>query len=282
MTPADKLLAAEARGSFAREVARPGGEIDLARAALFAGQEEEPRACDVGRCLALLEEMGAAARDRTGASAAPVEALNEYLFGELGFAGNESDYYDPRNSMLHRVLGRRTGIPITLSLVYMEVGRRAGLAVEGVGLPGHFIVRARAGGQEPVLVDPFNGRIVDREECQRRVDFIYGGEMTLSDEHLRPLGARPILVRLLNNLKSIYTQAQLFRRALSVVERILLVTPNDLGERRDRGLLLAQVGRLPEAIDEIQSYLNLATHAPDADEVREQLKKLRTRHSMLN
>ncbi|HEX8558661.1 MAG TPA: transglutaminase-like domain-containing protein [Pyrinomonadaceae bacterium] len=284
MTPADKLAADEARRRFAAEVSRPEAEIDLGRAALLIGAEEEPRRSDVERCLARLDEMGEQARARMAAAGGSrVEALNRYLFGELGFAGNEADYYDPRNSMLHQVLGRRAGIPITLSVVYVEVGLRAGLRVEGVGLPGHFVVRAYEDeGGEGVLVDPFNGRTTDRDECQSRLDLIYEGRLALSDEHLRAVGARGVLARMLGNLKAVYVRAQLIRRALAAVERLLLLAPRDLEERRDRGVLLAQLGRLAEAVADTQTYLDLAPHAPDADAVREQLKKMQTRLAMLN
>jgi regulator of sirC expression with transglutaminase-like and TPR domain len=284
MTPADKLAAAEARRQFAEEVSRPEGEIDLGRAALLVGAEEEPRRAEVARCLARLDEMGEEARaraDRWGGSR--IEALNQYLFDEQGFVGNETDYYDPRNSMFHQVLGRRTGIPITLSVVYIEVGRRAGLHVEGVGLPGHFIVRAREReGWEGVLVDPFNRRMTDREECQSRLDVIYDGQLTLSDEHLQAVGARGILTRMLGNLKAVYVQSRLYRRALAAVERALLLAPADLDERRDRGMLLAQLERLAEAVAETQLYLNLSPDAPDADAVREQLKRMQARQAMLS
>lgn len=283
MTPADKLAAAEARRRFAEEVRKAEGEIDLARAALLIAAEEEPGRCDVEGSLRLLESFGAEARARVAAGAAgPVESLNQYLFGELGFGGNEGDYYDPRNSLLHQVLERRTGIPITLSIVYMEVGRRAGLSVEGVGLPGHFVVRAGPPGGEMTLVDPFNGKSTDADECQQRLDLIYGGQVTLGEEHLRPVGVRAILARVLGNLKAVYAQAQLFHNALAAVERILLLSPHDLGERRDRGALLGQLNRLPEAIAETQSYLTLRPDAPDADNVREQLQKLRARLAALN
>jgi regulator of sirC expression with transglutaminase-like and TPR domain len=284
MTPADKLAAAEVRRRFAAEVSRPEGEVDLARAALLLGAEEEPRRVDVGRCLARLDEMGEEARARAvRRGGSRVEALNQYLFEELGFVGNESDYYDPRNSMLQQVLGRRKGIPITLSVVYMEVGRRAGLRVEGVGLPGHFVVRAFEGeGDEGVLVDPFNRRTTDAEECQSRIDLIYDGKIELDEEHLRAVGPRSILARVLGNLKAVYVRAALFRRALAAVERLLLLAPSDLDERRDRGMLLAQLGRLPEAIADTQTYLNLSPDASDAETVREQLKKMQARQAMLN
>ncbi|MDT7806931.1 MAG: hypothetical protein QOJ70_744 [Acidobacteriota bacterium] len=283
MTPADKVRAAGARARFAEAVSRPEGEIDLGRAALLVGAEEEPHHANVQRCLARLDEMGEEARARAVAhGGSRVESLNRYLFDEQGFMGNESNYYDPRNSMLHQVLGRHKGIPITLSIIYVEVGRRAGLRVEGVGLPGHFIVRASEAEGESVLVDPFNRRTTDREECQRRLDVIYEGRLSLTEEHLRAVGARSVLARLLGNLKAVYVQAQLFRRALAAVERILLLAPHDLDERRDRGMILAQLNQMPEAIAETQSYLNLVPEAPDADAVREQLKKMRLRQAMMN
>ena len=283
MTPADKIAAAAARSRFDAEVSKPERRINLARAALLVGAEEDPAACYVNRCIAQLDEMGEEARALMSSDGGSrVEALNRYFFEEQGFAGNQSSYYDPRNSMLHRVLELRTGIPITLSIVYMEVGRRAGLSVEGVALPGHFIVRVSEEGGEDVLVDPFNAKVIDEEACQARLDVIYDGRVMLGEEHLRAAGVRAILVRVLGNLKAVYVQGQLIRRALAAVERILLLAPHDLGERRDRGMLLAQLNRLPEAIAETQSYVNLASDAPDADTVREQLKKMQNRLSLLN
>ena len=285
MTPADKVAAAEVRRRFASEASRPDAEVDLGRAALLVGAEEEPRRADVSRCLARLDEMGEGARARAARrGGSRVEALNSYLFDELGFAGNESDYYDPRNSMIHQVLARGKGIPITLSVVYIEVGRRAGLRVEGVGLPGHFVVRAfeDESDDEGVLVDPFNRRATDAEECQGRIDLIYDGRVELNDEHLRAVGARSILARILGNLKAVYVRAGLFRRALAATERLLLLAPSDLDERRDRGMLLAQLGRLHEAVVDTQTYLNLSPDAPDAAAVQEQLKKMQARQAMLN
>ena len=284
MTPFDRLAADEARGQFAAEVSRPDPALRLARAALLVGKEEEPRVCRVERCLAQLDSMGEEARARIERGAGSrVEALNQYLFEEQGFTGNVVEYYDPRNSMLHRVLERRLGIPITLSIVYMEVGLRAGVRVEAVGLPGHFIVRAyERDGAAGVLVDPFNRKVTDEEECQQRMDGIYDGAITLGPEHLSATGVRAILTRVLGNLKAVYVQAQLFRRALAAVERILLVTPHDIEERRDRGMLLAQLNRMGEAVADTQTYLNLAPNAPDADSVREQLKKMQIRLAMLN
>lgn len=281
MTPAHKFAALDARSRLARLALQPGAEIDLSEAALLVAAEEDAR-CDVARCLARLDELGEEARARIERrEATPVDALNQYLFGEQGFAGNQSEYYDPRNSLLNYVLERRRGIPITLSIVYIEVGRRAGLRVEGVNLPGHFVVRA-GDAESAVLVDPFHGKTIDEDECQQRLDIVYGGQVPLADEHLRPTSTREILVRLLRNLKAIYTQAHLYARALAVVERILLLAPHAFDERRDRGVLLAQLDHFSPAIADLQSYLSFVPNASDADEVREQLKKLQIRFAMLN
>jgi len=283
MTPADKLAAGEARRRFAAEVSKREGEIDLGLAALLVGAEEEPSACDVDACLKTLERMGREAREYVGAGGeSAVEALNHYLFEEQGFAGNRDQYYDPRNSMLHRVLERRRGLPITLSVVYMEVGRRAGVRVEGVGMPGHFIVRAEGPNGAASLVDPFEGGTVDYEDCQARLDAVYGGQVALTEEHLRAVPTRAILARILGNLKGVYAQTGLHRRALAAVERILLVAPNSRAERRDRGLLLAELGRLPEALAEVRRYLKTSPDAHDAESVREHLKKIQSRLASLN
>jgi regulator of sirC expression with transglutaminase-like and TPR domain len=283
MTPAGKLLRVEARRRLARLLAQPEASIELAHAALLVAAEERA-GLDVEHYRARLYEWGLAARERLAREedANPVVALNKFIFEELGFTGNQTDYYDPRNSLLSEVLERRTGIPITLSIVYMEIGRRAGLHVEGVGLPGHFIVSAREARGEPLLVDPFNGRIIDAEDCQERLDTIYGGQAPLTDAHLRPVSTRDILARLLRNLKGVYAQAGLYRRALSIIERILLVAPDAVEERRDRGALLAQLGRYSEAINDVRAYLKRAPNAPDAERVTEQLKQMQAQLARLN
>ena len=283
MTPAGKLLMMEARRRFALLVAQPEASIELAHAALLIAAEEKP-GLEVEHYRARLYELGLAARERIardGESNA-VGAFNKYIFEELGFAGNQGNYYDPRNSLLSDVLDRHTGIPITLSVVYMEIGRRAGLHVEGIGLPGHFIVRAEDARGESVLVDPFNGKIIDTEDCQEHLDTIYGGQAPLTDAHLRPVSTREILARLLRNLKGVYAQAGLYRRALSIIERILLVAPHDAEERRDRSALLAQLGRYSEAIVDAQIYLKSASDAPDAERVTEQLKQMQVQLARLN
>lgn len=286
MTPASKLRACEVRRAFAEEVARPDGAIRLDYAALLIGAEDEAaKVVDVGDYLSRLDSWAEVARRRLASSATPtpVEAFNRFMFEELGFVGNKSDYYDPRNSYLNEVMDRRTGIPITLSILYMAVARRAGLEVKGVGLPGHFITRVReVDSRHSTLVDPFHGKSIDRDECQDRLDEIYSGQVALRDEHLRAVTTSDILVRVLTNLKTVYARAGLYRQALAAVERILLIKPDAADELRDRGAFLAQLDRLAEAIAHTAAYLQLRPEAPDAKEILEQLKAMRRRQAVLN
>jgi regulator of sirC expression with transglutaminase-like and TPR domain len=278
------------RRAFTEEVAKPDESIRLAYAALLVGAEDLAHEhFDIDAYLLRLEDWAAQARTRLADSPSTerpqmaVEIFNHFMFEELALSGNQLDYYDPRNSYLHKVIDRRTGIPITLSIIYMEVARRAGLLAEGVGLPGHFIVRVREREtQDFQLVDPFNQKMLDADDCQDRLDEAYDGRVRLTEEHLRGVSRRAILVRLLTNLKAVYARAELYGQVLATVERILLLAPQSADERRDRGALLAQLDRLPESIRESEAYLQLAPHAADAEQVREHLKALQRRQATLN
>ena len=257
----------------------------LDRASLLIAAEDEARAESfVEKYIARLDELadeahGSLESSNTGLT----ETFNHFIFEEKGFAGNQLDYYDPRNSFLNEVIERHLGIPITLSILYIEVGRRVGLDVEGVGLPGHFIVRVRELGEAAAtLVDPFHGVVLSREDCQDRLDTVYNGLVELSEEHLEAATTRDILVRMLRNLKSIYTRTNLQRQALAAVDRILLLTPEDADEHRDRGALLAHLERFEEAAAETEFYLQAAGDASDASEVREQLNRIRRQQAMRN
>jgi regulator of sirC expression with transglutaminase-like and TPR domain len=263
---------------FTDIVAAPDDEVDLAEAALLIARAEYP-ALDVDRYLRRMEDLAASVAERGAREAhARVEALNEVLFDEEGFRGNVDDYYDPRNSFLNDVLDRRTGIPITLSTVYMEVGRRAGIAVEGVGLPGHFVVRA-----EGRLVDPFHGgAFLSEEDCQKRLDRIYGGRLKLDEGMLAPCERKGILARTLRNLKAIYTKAEDYPRALAVVDLLIGLEPAALDERRDRGLLHAALDCYALAAGELDDYLREAGNVPGADELRQRVAELRARAARVN
>jgi regulator of sirC expression with transglutaminase-like and TPR domain len=270
---------------FADEARQHAALMRLDRLALLIGAEDEAhRKLELEHYLSLLDELAVEARAFLDVSqSSETEAFNYFFFELKRFTGNQLNYYDPRNSFLHEVIDRHLGIPITLSVVYMEVGRRAGLDVEGVGLPGHFIVRVRELGlSEAQLVDPFHGVMLTREDCQDRLDTVYDGLVSLSEEHLRAASTAEILVRMLRNLKAVYTRSNLYRQALSCVERILLLSPSDAAEHRDRGALLARLERFEEAAREMDFYLQTAVDAPDSTTVREQLNNIRRQQSMRN
>jgi regulator of sirC expression with transglutaminase-like and TPR domain len=273
------------RRRFTEMVARPESELDLAAASLLIACEEYPD-LDVDGYLGRLDRMAEAVRGRLGdrRPSAAAEALNSLLFRDQGFKGNVDDYYDPRNSFMSDVMDRRMGIPITLCTLYMEVGRRAGLVVDGVGLPGHFIVRV--GGTDDdaaVLVDPFYaGAVLSPEDCQSRLDRIYEGRLKLEDGMLARCDGKAILARMLRNLKAIYTRGGDEARALNVLELLLVVAPGSAEDLRDRGLLYAAMDCYGFAVRDLDAYLARVPGAHDADEVRRRADALRGRAARLN
>jgi regulator of sirC expression with transglutaminase-like and TPR domain len=202
-------------------------------------------------------------------------ALARFLFDEERFRGNTDDYYDPRNSFLDDALDRRLGIPITLSIVYMAVAAGAGLETAGIGLPGHFVVRAtRRGGQR--FLDPFHGgRPLDQAGCEALVARLRPRAGPLDPRWLAPVTTRQIFVRMLNNLKAVYASLGDWSPALAAVDRILLLVPDALEELRDRGLLHARLGRPVAALRDWEAYLERAPDASDAAAVRDRLRALR-------
>jgi regulator of sirC expression with transglutaminase-like and TPR domain len=278
----------QAKKQFAEMLARPDEGVDLARAALQAalliGAEEYPE-LEPPRYVARLDRMGEAVRGRLPGSFGvgdAAEALNGYLFGEEGFHGNEQDYYDPRNSFLNEVLDRKTGIPITLSTVYLEVARRAGVEAAGVGLPGHFIVKVSADGED-LLVDPYHqGLKLSEEDCQDRLDRIYGGRLRLDSTMLAPCGTKSILARTLRNLKAIYLKTGEQERALRVLDLLLEVNPHSGEDVRDRGLLYAALDCYGLAAEDLQSFVDLFPGAPETPELREKVTEYRGKAARVN
>ncbi len=265
-----------ARGRFAAMVDKPEAELDLAAAALEIAAEEYPQ-LSPAPYLRRLDLLAERVRDRLGDETAPLivlQELNRVLFHEEKFRGNAEAYYDPRNSFLNDVLDRRVGIPISLSLVYLEVGWRLGLPLTGVGFPGHFLVRYE-GEVVRVLLDPFDGgRLRFEDQAQELLDRVYGGLVRLQSEFLESTGKKGVLVRLLKNLKAIYLNSRDDQKALAAIERILLIRPAAVGELRDRGMLLARTGRVGEAIADLETYLNSVPEAPDARRVRNMIERL--------
>jgi regulator of sirC expression with transglutaminase-like and TPR domain len=277
---------------FAELLARDEAEIDLARACLLIAADAYP-GLDVDGYLGEIERLAARLRGRLapgGGAQERVLALNQFLFDDLGYNGNAGEYYDPRNSFLNEVLDRRTGIPITLSVLYLEIGRRIGLELEGVSFPGHFLVRLRVRGAMLVL-DPFSGgEALSETDLRERLQRVLpegaaGGvpvEALPLDPFLEPAGKRQILARLLRNLKGIYREADKPQRLLEVLNRMLVVSPEAHGELRERGLLYQRLECYRAALKDLQDYAALEPEAPDIDDVRAKLVELSAQCARLN
>lgn len=258
---------------FARAVDRPESGIDLGEAALLIA-EDAYAGLDIPGYRRRIDEIAAPLQERLGDESTlweMVQALNGHLFGELGFRGNAEDYFDPRNSYLNEVLDRRLGIPISLSLLYIEVARRVGLTVVGIGLPGHFIVEARRD-TGSVLLDPFHGgEPLSLEDCERLVRDVYGDSTVFTEEDLRPVRKRQLLTRMLNNLKRNYLTQDRPDRAWPVVEKMLYLDPESAVDHRDRGLLAYRMNRFAEARSDLRLYLDRCPDAPDRVAIRTSL-----------
>lgn len=265
------------RYDFEAMVRRPEAAIDLAAAAFLVAREEYP-SLDVGAYLRRLDEMAVEVGDRIGAERHPqtvAAALARYLFAEMGFSGAVDEYFDPRASYLNDVLDRRKGNPLSLSMVYMEVARRFGFPVAGVGLPGHFVVKHLHSSGD-VFVDPFGGGIVlSPEDCAAKVREIYSGAVEFQPYMLGAVTKRQILSRAIHNLKTIYAAAKQRERALAMVELLLILAPWDLEEIRDRGMLRYHLGDVVGAVGDLETYLEYSTEAGDVEMVKRNVRVLR-------
>ena len=291
MLPSATTLAAQLDAM----VDAPGA--DLAPGALLIATIEYPH-LDPGRYLERLDQLGAEALDRVARSAgaegpvhARVEAINGLLYGEQGFRGNRDHYSDVRNSCLNQVIDLRTGIPLTLAVVYMEVARRAGLRTEGINFPGHFLVRAYhdAAAADGLVVDPYHeGTILTEQDC-RELLAQRDDEMTFTPDLLSAATRRQVLVRMLVNLKRLYVKNHSFPQARLVTHTLLELSPSSLSELRDRGLLSYHLHDYASALRDLEEYLRLITLTDRSDDAREEttqvwdhVKALRRRVASFN
>lgn len=254
-----------------QELQKPDDQIDLAKAALYLAQEDYPD-LDIAAQLTILDGMAETLRGQLPQETYPlkiIRALNHFLFEELGFRGNVSDYYDPRNSFLNEVLARRLGIPITLSLIYLELAKRIGFPMVGIGMPGHFLIRPTIDEMD-VFVDPFHdGEVLFAQDCNDRFKQMFGDGAKLNLRHLEPISPTTFLVRMLTNLKMIYLQKRDVAKALDAIDRILMIYPESVTELRDRGLIYYQQGDLSKAYLDLEHYLYEKPDAVDAYEIRQ-------------
>jgi len=263
---------------FCREAARPDAEVDLARAALLVARHFCPQ-LDVQAYLGRIDQVAEDVRDRLGDESAPLVLLQEVrqtLFIRHEFRGNREEYYDPRNSFLSDVLDRKRGIPLTLGILFLEVGWRLGLQVEGVNFPGNFLVRF-VGEEVRLLLDPFdNGAIRFEDQAQELLDRGYGGLVRNRPDFLRAATRRAMLVRLLTNLKGVYLGREDHPRALAAVDHILAIRPTSAGEIGTRGTLLARLGRGSEALAQLERYLDCDPSGPEVARIRALVEELRS------
>ena len=265
---------------FASLVAQDEG-LPLLEAAISVGQDADP-GLDPQSVLVQIDTLGRRLRRRIPGDAAPLQRLrflNRYFFDELAFGGNVNDYYDPANSLIHLVLDTRRGIPITLAMLYIELAGHAGLEARGIGFPGHFLVKVRMPRGE-VVIDPFTGMSLSREELEERLA-PFRREQGLTGDFEVPLGlflqtspARDILARLLRNLKEVYRSAGRYAEWLAVQQRLVILLPTNALERRDRGLVLAEVGRYDEATGDLRHYLEQFPNADDAAALRHRVAEI--------
>lgn len=253
----------------------PSTKLDVAEVALLLARDEFPQ-LDVEACLGEIDAMAHEARAYVrGDAVAKLTGLCRYLFHEMGFRGNLQTYYDPANSYFNQVLERRTGIPISLCAVAMAIGNRAGLAIHGVGLPGHFIAKAVEGEQE-LLFDPFHGgRRLELRDCENLVQQVTQVPFAATPESLRSLPLGLMVQRMLNNLKAIYLGQEDFARGARVVGRLRQLDPHNSLHDRDLGACFLHLDQPGKALTHLEAYLHNAPAAVDEGDVKKLLQQAR-------
>jgi len=249
----------------------------LLEGALAIAWEEYPK-MDLGHYREILEQMADDLQLRLAQTRYPlkiVQEINQYLFIEKAFCGNDTDYYNPRNSFINDVLDRRLGIPISLSIIYMAIGDRLGFPIEGISFPGHFLIRPQHPDLE-IFIDPYNkGDILFPEDCEHKLTQLYGQRVPLQPEYLEPVSIRRILDRLLNNLKLIYLRRHEPNKALATIERSLMLNPNVPTQWRDRGLICYQLERFTESRIDLENYLQHIPYAEDSQVIMQLFNEMK-------
>lgn len=261
----------------------PDDELCLATAFLFSSMYANP-SLEPHEYISALDALADGARRRLDGLSSPTQRLAafiEYMALECGFHGNEERYYDPRNSFFHEVIETRVGIPITLSVIYMEVGRRAGVPFDAISFPFHFLISPR--GIEDTFIDPYySGRRLDRAQCEEFLAQRSNGSVEFTPRYLAPVGARAVLVRMMRNLKMAHVRAQEYVEAIDAIDVLLVWAPQLTRERRDRGLLWAKLGCFPAAIPDLQAYLDEFPDASDRQRIQMELENARSQFVVYN
>jgi regulator of sirC expression with transglutaminase-like and TPR domain len=270
------LAVLKAQQTFREIAALDESVFPLDRAALSLGLEEYP-GLHMNDYLRKLDSLAARVEVLIGEDRSVstlVEGIKEILFVQEALKPNQEDYYDPRNSYINDVLDRKVGIPISLSVIFIEVARRLDFPVQGVGFPGHFLVKVHENEKE-LLIDVFNrGKIITLKECQELLDQIYGGSVTTQPSFLQAMSRKSIISRMLFNLKAIYYQREEYYKALAMVERILMLNPGTPSEIRDRGLLYMQTSLFAKALADLNYYLETAPSPDDTSYIEGHIQTL--------
>jgi regulator of sirC expression with transglutaminase-like and TPR domain len=263
--------------NFYQEVSKPEQNINLAKACLYFSQIKYPE-IRVREYLSKLDKMAWEAKKYLPKNNYPlkiIQGINTYLFQELGLQGNQDNYYDPRNSFLNEVINRKRGIPITLSVVYLEIAKRLKFPMVGIGMPGHFIIRPEfqdAG----IFVDVYNrGDILFEQDCYDKIRQLYPEENEIDPNVLAPVNNKQILARILTNLKYIYLNNDQLSQALMIIEGLIILYPNNISERRDRGLLCYSLQQWEQAIADLELYLKMSPNAEDRLAIQQLLDKIK-------
>ena len=261
--------------------------IPLFEAALSIAQDEDP-ALDLTACMVELDKLAIQLKRRLPSDVGQIpklRLLNQFFYQELGFAGNVNDYYDPNNSYLHKVLLSRRGIPISLAVIYMELAQQVGLNVRGISFPGHFLMKLSVKNGD-IILDPFNGASLSREELEERLEPYF---LQPQDSASLPMASlledaqpRVILVRMLRNLKALYAEHPRWQQFLNVQQRLVVLLPDEISERRDRGLAFANLDCPQAALQDLEAYLVRCPDASDAELLRDRLSDLRAATRKLN
>jgi len=261
--------------------------IPLFEAALSIAQDEDP-ALDLTACMVELDKLAIQLKRRLPSDVGQIpklRLLNQFFYQELGFAGNVNDYYDPNNSYLHKVLLSRRGIPISLAVIYMELAQQVGLNVRGISFPGHFLMKLSVKNGD-IILDPFNGASLSREELEERLEPYF---LQPQDSASLPMASlledaqpRVILVRMLRNLKALYAEQPRWQQFLNVQQRLVVLLPDEISERRDRGLAFANLDYPQAALQDLEAYLVRCPDASDAELLRDRLSDLRAATRKLN
>jgi regulator of sirC expression with transglutaminase-like and TPR domain len=269
--------ALRSRRAFQKIAALDEASFPLDRASLALALEEYPD-LDIQTYLRRLDTLAARAEvligiDRNAINI--IESINEILFVQEGLRGNEDDYYNPLNSFLNGVLDHRLGIPISLSVIYIEVARRISFPIDGIGFPGHFLIKHTTKKQD-IIIDAFNhGRILTLNDCQELLDKVHEGEVLMNAAYFKPMEKRAIITRMLYNLKDIYIQKEQYYKVLSMIEKILILNPGIPSEIRDRGLFCMQLGFFANALADLELYLNRSLAPEDSSHIQKDIKILR-------